>query len=403
MSKKKLTSWERRRRRTIRITVMTVLLFVIAIGGFIAYRLIMPYETWELKQFYTVTYEGYDGNGSAVITLDQAKLDDAVETLKNDYREALIHLDKCTGEDYTKFADSINATLMTAGNLSNGQEIGITYDYDRALAKRLHVKIPEAMETRTVEGLPVVTLLSKEDLFRDLSINCSGISPDVKVSIVNNSTDPFIKSVVFQPVEPKDHYANGDVLSIRAFFNADDALKSLYAVSSPSEECVKDYAVSVEKSFVTDASQLSASFMEEAKTAGLDAFKNANEYGVRIFCEANLVPVYVNKQATFEWVKPAFRSAYLKCLKDDYPGANESHCNDLDLIYEVSIKQANGVSCPCYAVVRFSDLLLAGDGTIESDLSHPKVMSADYKIDNIHKTVASAYEGTHFVTKVSVR
>ena len=60
---------------------MTVCFFVIAIGALIAYRLFTPYETWELKQFYTVTYTGYDTNGSAAVTLDEQKLSAAIDTL----------------------------------------------------------------------------------------------------------------------------------------------------------------------------------------------------------------------------------------------------------------------------------------------------------------------------------
>ena len=403
MAHKQLTSWERRRRRTVRITVLTVCFFVIAIAGLIAYLLFTPYETLELNKFYTVKYDGYDSNGTAEIVPDKERLDAAIDAVKTDYREAFIHLHSCTDADYDDFAASFTAALSRTDQLSNGDTIGVSYACDMALAKKLNVRIENANETVTVEGLPVVTILTKEDLFRDLSVNCSGISPDVTVSIVNNSPDPFIRSIVYQPLTPKERYANGDVVSVRAFFNAEDALAQLYAVNCPTEECVNDYTVSVEQSYVTDAYQLGPVFVEEAASAGMNAFTNANEYGVRIFCEANLVPVYVNKQATFEWGEARFRSAYLKCTREEYLGKSENHYNDLDIVYETSIKQANGVSCPCYAVVRFSDLMIEPDGSVSADLTHPKVMSADYKADNVHKTVVTTYEGTHIVTKVGAR
>ncbi len=403
MAQKRLTSWERRRRKTIRITVATVCFFVIAVAAFIAYRLFMPYETWDLRQFYTVSFDGYDTNGHAVVTPDDVMIRGAIEALKTDYREALIHLNTCTDEDYAAFMASLQPMILTSGKLSNGSAVSVSYAYDAALAAKLNVNIEGDMETVTVEGLPVVTILSKEDLFRDLKIRMSGISPDVIVSIVNESTDPFLKSVVYQPLEVKDRYANGDVMSVRAFYSAEDALAKLYAVDAAPEECVMDYTISVEQSYVTSALELPQSFVDTAADAGLLAFTDANEYGVRIFCEANLVPVYVNKQTTFTWGDVKFRSAYFKCTKEEYLGTRENHYNDLDIIYETSIKQANGVSCPCYAVVRFSDLLLGENGSVSADLSHPKVMSADYRVDNIHKTVSGAYEETHIVTKVSAR
>ncbi len=398
-----MTSWERRRRRRVRVTVCAVLFFAIAIIAFVVSRLMLPYETWELNEFYNVTFDGYNGNGTAAVALDPEKLDAAIEHVKQDYRESFFHLLSVTDADYDAFKNSLTATLTRSDGLSNGDQVGVNFACDQDLAKKLKISVNCNSKTYTAEGLPDVTVLTPEDVFKDLSVTFDGISPDLTLTITNNSTDPFLSNMVFQPVEPKERYAAGDIITIRAHFSEEEALKQNYVVSVPSEECTCDYTVTAERAYITSALLLPDSVVERAKNAGLDAFVNANEYGVRIFCEAGLVPVYVNKQATFEWVDPTFRSAYFKCANETQRMDEKNHFNDLDIVYEVSIKQANGVACSCYAVVRFSDLILNADGSVDGPFSSAKVMSCDYKVDNVHKTVVENYEGTHTVTKVGGR
>ena len=396
-----MTSWERRSRRTKRITVWTVIFFVALLGAFLAYYLLKPYETWDLKQFYTVTFEGYDGAGSAVVTLDDAALHRAVETLRFDYQEQPFHLVSCSDADFEALEESVQAILNAKDQLRNGESVNISYTCDQSLAKKLRLKVEAQTQSVTVTGLPVVTMLTDEDVFAGVKIVSSGISPDITVSIVNNSNIPFLKDMTLQIDEPKESYANGDVLTLRAYYNEAEALNEHYALTTPSGECTKDYTVSSERSYITDPESLPAEVVDRAYQAGLGAFTDANEYGVRIFCEAGLVPVYVNKQATFEWVAPKFHSAYLKCPREEYRGEDGNHFNDLDIIYEVTLQQANKVACTCYAVVRFCDLIVNEDGSVDFDLSSPKVMSADYRLENIRKTVVNTYESTHSVTKLT--
>ena len=401
MSHKPMTSWERRSRRTKRITVWTVIFFVATAGAFLAHYLLKPYETWDLTQFYTLSVSGYDGAGSAEMILDDAALHRAVETLRFDYQEAPLHLHTCTDADFDALENSVRSTIAASDLLHNGDAISISYTCDTSLAKKLKLQVEPRTEFVTVTGLPVVTMLSDEDVFANVKITAAGISPDITVSIANESTIPFLRDMTLQIEEPKDTYANGDVITITAYYNEEEALQEHYALKTPSGSCKMTYEVHVDRAYVEDAAALPAGIVDQAYRAGLGAFTNANEYGVRIFCEAGLVPVYINKQATFEWVEPKFLSAYFKCPRAEYLRDGGNHFNDLDIIYEVTLRQANKVACTCYAVVRFSDLILNEDGTVDFDFSDPKVMSADYKAENVKKTVVHAYESTHTVTKLS--
>lgn len=161
-----------------------------------------------------------------------------------------------------------------------------------------------------------------------------------------------------------------------------------------------EYTVEGTDEYVTSAAELTDELVKEAAEAGKEAFVNANEYGVRIFCEANLVPVYVNKKATFEWLKPTLLSVYFKSVKPEAAGQNGNNYNDLDLIYFVKITQADGVTCDAEAVVRFSNIIKRSDGTFEYDFSNAKIISASYSNSSIVKNVVGRYEDTYNIEKL---
>ena len=106
MSQKHMTSWELRRRRTKKITVCTVIFFIVLAALVLCFLLLRPYETWDLKQFYTLSFSGYDGKGSAEAVLDEEKLAEALDTLKEDHKNALIRLRSCTDRFWDRCSTS---------------------------------------------------------------------------------------------------------------------------------------------------------------------------------------------------------------------------------------------------------------------------------------------------------
>ena len=162
----------------------------------------------------------------------------------------------------------------------------------------------------------------------------------------------------------------------------------------------KGVSDNVVKNFDEGARQMIGGFM--SMLAGKKAFVDANEYGVRIFCEANLVPVYINQQATFRYLDPRIVAAYFKAVNPDEAGKLGNDYNELDLIYEVPITQADGVTCNCEAVVRFSDFVIKRDGSIDYDFSNPSIMSASHNNSSIHKNVVTRYEDTYSIEKLEI-
>lgn len=392
-------SWELRRRRRIRAAIaVLVILLAGAIAAMIA-KAMLPYESVNLCDLFTIEYGGYNTHGTAKAVLNDAAVDLLLTNLKDDYDDAFIHLQKPDPEDYAKFRSSLNAELSSTTGLSNGSTISLTVSYDKELAKVLKLDVETVMTSITVNSLQRATVISNDQLFEDVDVTFAGISPNVTVSIANNSQHPFLSSVSYEIVEPKGSYSEGDQIEVLAVFDASKAMEQQYVVDE-NASCSRMYDVVSSSAYVRDAADISSSIISEAVSAGEKAFTDANEYGVRIYCEANLVPVYVNKKATFEWVEHKAISAYFKAVFDETAGENGNDYNDLDIIYECVMTQADGVKCKCYCAVRFSNFVKNSDGSISCDFSNHSIMSASYLSARVKKNVVDSYVNTHEVTKV---
>ncbi|MFT3984803.1 MAG: hypothetical protein QM697_12925 [Lachnospiraceae bacterium] len=400
MKKKRLTSWERRQRRRTRIICGVIMFCIFCAAAIFVAKDFLPYETMNLSEYFLVSYEGYNTKGSAVLTIDEAALNEMAARVKESDQSSLFREEQTSDSDYDSFMKSISAEVENEGDLSNGSKVMISYRYDETLAKKLKIKVLSKSEEVMVSGLSTAASLTREELFKDLEVCFDGVSPDITIEIINNSTNEFIQGIVFNPVEYQQYYASGDIVKIRAYFSEEECIKNNYSIDTSSEECIMEYKVEGTDSYAGAASELPKELIGEAVSAGKSAFTDANEYGVRIFCEANLVPVYINKKATFEWLEPSLISAYFKSVKPEAAGKDGNHYNDLDLIYFVKITQADGVTCDAEAVVRFSNIIVNADGSMDYDFTSPQIISASHSNSSILKNVINKYENTYQIEKL---
>ena len=397
---RQLKAWERRRRRRIRIFWLILLLIAIAVAAVILIHAAMPYEQADLCELFTIEYGGYNTNGTAEAIMNDAAVDELLSKVKEDYDNAWIHYTNPDPEDYVKFRSSLVANLSATSGLSNGSAVSLTVAYDKKLADKLKIDVTSINDVYTVDSLVRATVLSVDQMFADVNVEFSGISPQLTATVSNNSTHPFLSTVLYEIVEPREYYSEGNEVKVVAIYDADAAFEKQYVVDAPDTGCAKIYTATSDAKYVSSYTDIPSSLVSEAVEAGKAAFVNANEYGVRIFCEGNLVPVYINKQATFEWGSARALSAYFKAVLPENAGKLGNNYNDLDVIYETSLTQADGKSCKCYCAVRFSNIVMNGDGSLSYDFSNPKIMSASYFSARVKKNVVDSYMGDYEIEKV---
>lgn len=403
-NKKKLKSWQRRRRRRTRI-ILCAVLFCVGIFLFLTLlKAFAPYETADLSDYVTYSYSGYNTKGSVETQINEELASNLMQRLRKDYDESWINLKQCESEDYNSFYNSLSVAVDAPENLSNGSKFRYTVNYDKELAKKIKLKVSNNQKEVMVSGLVTAAVISYDALFDGISFSFSGISPTITATMTDNTTNPYLADVDFVILDEKETYSEGDVIRVRALFDEQQCLEKHFVIEKPLAECYKDFEVSANAHYIKSAAELPKEVINRAVSAANAAFttKSANEYGVRVYFEANIAPVYVNKKSTFEWVSYGPISAYLKVAKEDVAGKNSNNYNDLDIIYSGVLTQADGSHVSVEAVVRFKDIVVNNDGTFTYDFSKPSICSCSHYDARIKKNVITNYEKNYTIEKLSL-
>ena len=364
-------------------------------------KITAAYETVDVSSIISVNYSGYNTKGSAELTLDQAALKKITDESYSDYIASIFPFKaKCTQEEYDQLAASFIGNLDKTEDLSNGDDINISFQYDKDLAKKLKVNVIYDDINLNVEGLSDATSIEQEQLFQDVSVSVNGVSPVLSVSVNNLSTDDFLKTITYQIKDSKEYYENGDSIVIQANYNEEDAINNHLKIAEDASQ--KQISLDGYDSYVTSVSQIPDSIFNHAVELGKTYFTDANTYGLRIFSEANLMPIWINKKTTFEWSNPYLISAYLQTVKEEQRGTLGKPFNYLELVYEVTISQSDGVGCQAEAVVCFSDVKLDENGNCILDEETGQLFSASHNDKSIKESISGWFETDYNLEKFTI-
>jgi len=338
----------------------------------------MSFEKLELEDYVAVTYSGYNTEATAQVSLEES-------------------------EEYEDFLESVEVKLLSQnGNLENGDVLDIRFIYDEEEAKTNKLRIREDECLVEVEGLPDGKQLSNDDLFSGVRISYEGIAPLLSVSVSNDSTDPFFQTITYRIPDQKTYYDTGDTFTVEAVFSEEEAVVHEYILPDTENGWQKEYSVENADRYIRDASHISEDQIQILNDTAASLFGDANEYGLRIFSEANLMPIWVNGKNTFVWSNPRLISAYLNVLKPEYFETEQSHNNDIKLVYVATLSQADGVACDAEVVVQFTDLVEKADGTCDLAPDSGRIIAASFKNSHIRDLVNDSYSEEYEAVKLEL-
>ena len=403
--KKKLKSWQRRRIRRTKMILGAVLFCLLIILWIAVLKALAPYERVDLCDYCIYEYTGYNTKGGVEARIDEQKASELMQTLRQEYDDALFNIKKCDAEDYNKFYNSLSVAVDVPNNLSNGSKFAYTVNYDKELAKKIRLKVLENRREEMVAGLPVATVISTEQVFEGISLFYEGMSPTISIGIINENTNPFLSDIEYFVENKKDSYTDGEVVRVRALYSDEACLEKHIVINAGADGCYKDYTIQSDAHYVQSAAELTPEIISEAIEAAKRAFttEGAKEFGVRVYFEANIAPVYVNKESTFEWVSYSPLSAYLKVAKEGVAGQNSNNYNDLDVVFDCTMTQADGKRVNVEAVVRFKDIIVKSDGAYEYNFDNPKIVSCSHFDKRIKENVIYNYEDNYNVEKLIIK
>lgn len=379
------------RRRRIQVMIMKtgVLIILAVIIGILAVAFSAVTSGYELDSasVITVHYSGFDGEASAEPVISYENLKDELDAAYAKYASSIWPIKKnLEQKDFEAFASSVEYSLDKTESLRNGDEINITVSYDESMADDLGLDVKFKSIPLTVENLEQGRVITKEDLFKDVTISCNGISPLIEIELVNNTQDDFLKTVNYRISSEKSYYKNGETIKVTASYDPDLAIGVHYDMQTGDN--TMSYTVDEPVEYVQSISQIDEETFKAAFEKGKDCFVDANEYGLRIFTEAGLRYTWVGTgDYTFEWSNPRLISSYVETLKDPELLASGKVYNYLEIVYEIHIEQANGTGCDAEAVVCFNEMTIDENGKVDFNPDSGQLFSASYLDKNIKSSL----------------
>lgn len=373
MRRRKLTKEQRTRQIYIRVCLVLGLIAAAFVGLYFV-LLGMTKTKVDLNENTHITLSGFNGDGVLEATMD-------------------------TDDTYGAFFETVDVEFSKSSGLSNGDEVTISYTYDKDVAKKYNIKVIATDMHYTVQGLIDPTRISKEDLFQGVNVTFSGIAPlaEAELTVADNG---FNEVVEYAILGDKTYYNIGDTVRVQAVYN-DEMLAEIDCVTDvATEECIKEFIVEGVDHYVTDADEITDDMIASLKKEALSFFTNADEYGMRIFCDAGLVPVYINKKTTFVWNSPNYISSYLNVLKEENFGKTGTHVNDLKMCFESVISQADGTACKAEVIVMYENIIIRADGTVDLNLESGGIVSADRRDSHIKALVSNKLDDDYVAEKL---
>lgn len=330
------------------------------------------FENLDLSKYVKLNYTGLNKNATAEVEVDQS-LKDVI------------------GEDtYKNFVKQAKFTITNNGTLENDKDAEITVNISKSWLTQNGITLASDTFKVKVSGLEEGTEI---DVFSGMKVTISGMSPNLSVSITNESTDEFIKTVKFTASKTSG-IANGETIKIEATdWDKDMANEKKYALKSTTTEYkIENQAAYVSKtSEITDAikAQIKTSFIEKAKSKASELHWYAGEGDNQLakhLIRNNTDYKYVtteNYDQDLQLENSELVSLYLLTKKDN---SSSGATNQVIGIVKMSYKSSSsGATYNWYVTVKASNFSTKTDGTISDNAVYDTYLESG-------KDQESAYE-----------
>ena len=335
-------------------------------------------------KYLSVSFEGIDGYGETDYTFDY----DA--------------LAKDTVRDVESGSVTFSVSPQGSG-LHNGDTVAVTVTPTKSLEDS-RISFTGTESDYTVSGLPEGTAV---DAFSDIDVSFNGRNGSGSVSIVNNSTDEFLKGVQYT-AEPSSGLTTGDMVTVSATASSDLVLQ------------YKEYPAETTKTYTVGDLERYATSITDIST---DEFKNiVEEYQEIINSKLlsnwdtvfNVFSYNGLNNALYELHLDSydgnisFDSAYLVSNKDStqpIKSVNDSndssdqdqYMNRMILIYRVQTSQAfadksDGNGLTRYLVVSTRNILINNGAVISKDTDDIRYANDFETSQSIYNQYVAQYE-----------
>lgn len=349
--------------------------------------------TIDMNKYTTVTFEGYDGYGTASVEIDWDKIkkdygnkvkytNDAQEQIKALFGEEALNAMNSgliiPVDDVRLFTDYSLDTKDNDNNLKNNDKVSLNWNIDSSYEGALKVKIKAENKEYKVSGLKEV---KTKDVFKDMDVEFSGISPNGQMTYNYNGDD--LDSYNFT-VDNTFGLSNGDKVTITINIDNMSDFADKYGYLPKSMK--KEYTVSNLPEYVSKISDISDEAKEYMKNEADDVITawtagSKDEDAPYVVTGSEYVGDFLMSPKTSSssaW----YRNVYYMIYKVTY----ESNSN-----YGGFSVNDSSYAGQYYVAIGYSDLSVSENGEYEVDVSSHKGNSLypgwTYKNDLGYKTL----------------
>lgn len=336
--------------------------------------------------FYTVDIEGMDGYGRANVILDEEGLVKAIS------EKGKISVDSMEGLfAIGSYMDRLEYSVEPSENLKNGDTVVVKVEFSPNEQDK--VKIMGGDIKVKVADLPEGT---KIDIFKDVEVVFTGVSPKGSAEVYNKSEDDFVKNVNFS-VEPSSNLKIGDKVTVTANYSESVALDHMYIIPS----ATKEYTVEKLDEYLNSASQIDDATKE-------NIMKEANDI-IEAYLVKESADVYYEFTGDYHFNSENFESSFkfdkanLLVAKDPNNLGYGWTTNQLVLFYEVTVKhREKGNAQTGYIALTFNDTIIR-DGKLDVVYSDGKVVETKLRKDDIERERLTAFKDKYTIEGVDLQ
>lgn len=346
----------------------------------------------DMSKYIKVEYKGSNKHAIAEVTL-------MTEEMEDDLGEAF----------NSTFTNRINFEVKNNENLENGDELEIKVIINEAYLQENGLALASDTVKVKVEGLKDAEEL---DAFKDIKIDISGMSPNLSLSISNNSEDEFLKTVQYKASKTSG-IANGETITITAI-KWDEELADEKNVTL--KETKMEYTVSGQSAYIFTKSEITDAVKNELKTIFVSkATSKANEksdyystnFKYQLYNNTdykysgisdNMYGDAMNKDLTIG--TPEVVSMYLLTKKD---GSNANYINTITAIIKVPAKSARtGATYNWYITIDAANVSLKQDGTVSDNTNYIINVEDGNDEEKAYQSYINAYKNKYNVEKITL-
>ena len=238
-----------------------VALVAVVAGIFFGYKKFHR-EKVNIEKYVKIKCEGYDGNGNASYDFDyKAFAKDLVKALglsSSKDLDELLDKDEKKYDDLSECLSDMYANMKfdKDSNLSNGDEIVLSIEYDNDLIDKYGIKFTGSEVKYKVKGLDKI---KEVDPFEDVEVTFSGVSPNVSATVKNNSTEEALQYVYFN-VDKSYDLKEGDEITVSIDAD-DDTYAQNYGVKFTQKE--KTFKVENVDKYISSTDDIDETFLSE--------------------------------------------------------------------------------------------------------------------------------------------